>query len=270
MSGSTAARVCGAALLFLAAACSNAPTAPSPVSSGASIGRINLEPPPVPPRIGADLSTTALGATKFVAFGDSITYGTLSSFDGMFLYDGALQAYPNRLELGLSAHHAAQAFSVANEGVPGETARAGEGRLPGVLGTRRPHALLLLEGINDMNGGTSATRAASSVANMVNIARLYNVTVLVATMFQTYESEDPNGVIRLNSTEKIVPFNTELKRLVAGLQNVHVVDLYQAFGSNTAYIGGDGLHPSELGYQRIAQEFELRIEQVFPVRGGIQ
>jgi lysophospholipase L1-like esterase len=104
---------------------------------------------------------------------------------------------------------------------------------------------------------------------MVNMARLYNVTVLVATMPQTYESVSPTGVVRENSYDKIEPFNNELKRLVAGLQNVHVVDLFRAF-DNPAYMGGDGLHPSEAGYQRMAQEFELRIEQIFPVRGGVQ
>ena len=270
MSCSVAARAMGVALLVLAAACSKLPTAPTPVSSGASIGQISLEPPPVPPRLGPSLTTTGLGATSFLAFGDSITFGTLSSFDGMFLYDGGPQSYPRRLEIGLDAHHAPQNFTVVNVGIGGETAQQGEGRLPGVLNTHRPQVLLLLEGINDMNGGTSATRAASSVANMVNQARLYNVTVLVATMFQTFESEDPNGVIRENSHDKIVPFNTELKRLVAGLQNVHVVDLYASFGSNETYIGGDGLHPSEAGYQRIAQTFEQRIEQIFPVRGSVQ
>jgi lysophospholipase L1-like esterase len=157
-----------------------------------------------------------------------------------------------------------------NLGIPGETASQGEGRLPGVLNTRRPQVLMLLEGINDMNSGVTPVRAASSVANMVNMARLYNLTVLVATMPQTYESISPTGVIRENSHDQIVAFNNEIKRLVAGLQNVHVVDLYAAFGSNRSFMGGDGLHPTESGYQRMAQEFELRIEQIFPVRGGVQ
>lgn len=38
----------------------------------------------------------ALGAVRFVAFGDSITYGVLSSFDGMALFDGSSFSYPVR------------------------------------------------------------------------------------------------------------------------------------------------------------------------------
>jgi lysophospholipase L1-like esterase len=260
----------GVALMCLSAACSQLPTAPTSTTGGATIGLVSLEPPPVPPRLGPGLTTSALGATSFVAFGDSITAGTLSSFDGMFLYDVPSHAYSERLRLALNQYHAPQTFTIVNEGVPGETASQGERRIGNVLATRRPQALLLLEGVNDMNGGVTAVRAASSVAQMVNIARLYNVTVLVALMPQTYEVTTPNGVVHENSATQIVPFNSEIRRLTAGLQNVHVVDLHASFGANRSYMGGDGLHPSEAGYQRMAQEFLAAIERVFPVTGGVQ
>jgi lysophospholipase L1-like esterase len=35
-------------------------------------------------------------------------------------------------------------------------------------------------------------------------------------------------------------------------------------------MGGDGLHPSPAGYQRMAQVYHQRISQVFPVRGSLQ
>jgi lysophospholipase L1-like esterase len=90
-------------------------------------------------------------------------------------------------------------------------------------------------------------------------------------MPQTYYSVDPvTGRVRENSTDKIVPFNNEVRRLVSGLQNVYIVDIYSAFGNDRSMMGGDGLHPSTAGYQRMAQVFHQRISQIFPVRGSLQ
>ena len=79
---------------------------------------------------------------------------------------------------------------------------------------------------------------------MVQIARVYNLTVLVANLYPTYPSE-PKGD---NAIDKIVPFNTELRRLVGGLQNVRIVDLYESFGTTAygTYVGLDGEHPRRL------------------------
>lgn len=218
----------------------------------------------------------AIGATRFLAFGDSITAGVQSSFDGMFLFDDLPGSYPSRLLPRLQAAYPAQGFSLFNEGRPGEWASDGERRLRTVLDTRagpsvpvgnRSQALLVLEGINDMNNGVSATRAAASLAQLVQIGRLYNLTVLVATMPQTY-TNTANG--SSNSQDKIVSFNTELIRLVGGLQNVRVVDLYAAFGSNRSLIGGDGLHPTPEGYEVMATRFYDAARAQFPVRGGLQ
>ena len=218
----------------------------------------------------------ALGATRFLAFGDSITAGSLSSFDASFLIADELGSYPRLLREMLNSYNRPGNFAVLNEGVPGETARSGVDRLPAVLARftnplDRPQVVMLLEGINDMNVlNASPTTVATNVLNMVQIARLYNCTVLVATMPQTYESTYPNGEVRSQSADKIVPFNNEVRRMVAGLQNVHIVDVYGAFGSDRSLIGHDGLHPTAAGYQRMAQVFHQRVSEIFPVRGSLQ
>jgi lysophospholipase L1-like esterase len=188
----------------------------------------------------------------------------------MFLYADEPGSYPRRLNAMLDAYNRPAPFSVVNRGVPGESAHQGSGRLPGVLASDRPQVLLLLEGINDMSGGVSPTRTASSVNYMVDVARLYNVTVLVATMPQTYPSVDPQGRARDNAASSIVPFNNEIRHLVGGRQNVYIVDLYAAFGSDRSLMGGDGLHPSPTGYERMAQAFHAAISTIFPVRGSLQ
>ena len=261
------------AALFAAAvtagACSTTPTSPSSSAAAVEVGAATQETPSLPTVI-IPTPNQALGATRFVAFGDSITYGTLSSFDGVFL-SNVPGSYPSVLASWLIQAHAPQSFVVLNEGSPGETARNGIDRLPGVLSTHRPQVLLLLEGINDMNvNDATPAQVASNVQYMVQIARLYNCTVLVATMPQTYPSTYPDGSERTQSAAKIVPFNNEVRRLLAGAQNVHIVDVYTAFGSNRSLMGNDGLHPTAAGYQRMAQEFLQVIRQVFPVRGSLQ
>jgi hypothetical protein len=73
----------------------------------------------------------------------------------MALFDGSSFSYPVHLELGLNTNHGPQRFVVINRGVPAEAVTTeGVRRIPSVLTLDRPHALLLLEGINDLSGDT--------------------------------------------------------------------------------------------------------------------
>lgn len=78
-------------------------------------------------------------------------------------------------------------------------------------------------------------------------------TVLVATMLRTYPSVDPwSGRVRENAWTRIAD------------------NLYAAFGSDLALMGGDGLHPTPAGYQRMAQVFHRDLLNVFRVGGSYQ
>jgi acyl-CoA thioesterase I len=268
-----APRLVGVLWLAAVAACTTTPTSPSPATNGGlTIGTAAQEPTSGPTAIIPNIPSQALGATRFLAFGDSITYGTVSSFDGSFLIHDEVGSYPRLLRSLLDANNIPAPFTVVNAGVPGETARLGVDRLPGVLTTYRPQVVMLLEGINDMNiNNASPTQVATNVQTMVQIARLYNCTVLVATMPQTYSSQYPGeSTPRTQSAEKIVPYNTELRRLLSNQLNVHIVDIYAAFGTDRSLMGNDGLHPTAAGYQRMAQTFHARIRDIFPVRGSLQ
>lgn len=269
--------------LSAAAACSGTPTAPSSVPSSTSGSGVTAQSATQgastnavssPQGLNPGVVAGAVGATRFVAFGDSITRGILSSFDGTVLFDaGPSVSYPFQLQSSLMATHPSQAstFVVENQGVGGETAATGLQRLQSVLNTYHPQALLLLEGINDLNGGFGVNATISRLQTMVEIARLYNVTVIIANMFQTYVTEDPNdGHIRTNAADLIPSFNAGIQQIAQGQQNVFVVDLHHAFGGDRSLVGGDGLHPSETGYARIALWFRATIEQAFAVRGAFQ
>jgi lysophospholipase L1-like esterase len=264
------------AVVVLFGACSQSPTAPTPATGSVVVGSVSQEPTATPAAIIPNVPPV-LGATRFVAFGDSITCGVESLFDSLVTLPcpSGTTGYPERLRNMLGTYAPSQAFFVTKRGVPGEWASDGETRLRTELTelmsnpvfAARPQGLLLLEGINDMNNGASATRAAASLAQLAQIGRLFNLTVLVATMPQTYPNTMSGGT---NSADKIVEFNTEVKRLLNGVQNVRVVDLYAAFGANRALVGGDGLHPTPAGYDRMAQWFHAAVVEQFPVRGSLQ
>jgi lysophospholipase L1-like esterase len=192
------------------------------------------------------------------------------------VYDVPSHSYPVRLQLALDYYHGGaeprRTYSVVNSGRPVETAANGALRIQSVITEFRPQGLLLLEGINDLAGleGSPAAVVAETIASLsriIDVARANNVTVLVATMPQTYDHPvDPN---RDNARHLVVPFNEEVRRF-SGRQNVYVVDLYASFGTNHAYIGGDGLHPTEAGYDRMASTFLSVVESVFAIRGSFQ
>ena len=263
---------CIALLVALTSACTASPTGPTDTSRAPIVATVSQEPPPIPPRVGDLPPPAALGGTRFLAFGDSVTSGTLSGFDGAFLYDAPAHSYPTRVELSLRHIFPLQAdaISVINAGYPGERALEGRQRISSVLTAYNPDAVLLLEGINDMTFGAGALEAAAAVLGVIDVARTHNVTVLVGLMPQTYASVYPNGETRTQAADRIVPFNNELGRLTAGMQNVHIVDLYARFGNNRSLMGADGLHPTAAGYELMAATFVQAIETVFPVRGSLQ
>ena len=39
---------------------------------------------------------------------------------------------------------------------------------------------------------------------------------------------------------------------------------------NRSFVGGDGLHPTEAGYQRMSDWFRATVEQAFAVRSAFQ
>lgn len=280
------ARALVAALSAAVSACSApqaSPTAPSPSLAvgpapqrGAPVPAVSL--PPVP----------ALGATRYLAFGDSITCGVPGAFpqapaDMAFddptcqLQPGSPQ-YPQILRGLLQSASPSQTFTVDNQGRPGEEARFAYSRFASLVAAQRPQVVLLLEGINDLNNGTGVSATVASLQRMVELARVYSATVMVGTMFQTCYSVNPyTGRVRTNSTDLIVPFNTAVRSMVAGRLNVYVVDVYAAFGTNNCgverginFVGEDGLHPSPSGYNAIASAFGAAIRDRLAVRGSFQ
>ncbi len=211
----------------------------------------------------------ALGVTRFVAFGDSITWGATSAWLEGFVFAAANGGYAERVQANLTIFHAPQQFTVFNEGLPGELAVNALTRFRSVLINRRPQAVMLLEGINDLANDISIPQVIGGLRQMLDAAATVGVPVLIATMYQTYAVVSPEGSFRPNGAAMVPAFNTEVRRLAAGRLNVYLVDLEPVMRSRSL-VGNDGIHLEDAGFDVMAAAFMTAIEGAFPVRGSFQ
>ena len=259
---------------LLLAGCSQTPTSPTPAAAVAvAPDGISQSVATSAPALTINLPR-ALGATRVVAFGDSITWGARSSFysapSGVNMYFAAANGgYPERLQAWLTEAHAPQTITMFNEGLPGELVANALPRFQMMLTNRRPHAVLLLEGINDLSNDVSVSRVVDGLRAMLNAAAAAGVPVLLATHYQTYSVTSPEGSYRENGAPYVPAFNVAVRQLAAGRPNVHLVDL-EPFMSDRDLVGNDGIHLEDAGYDVMAERFQAVIEAAFPVRGSFQ
>jgi lysophospholipase L1-like esterase len=204
------------------------------------------------------VSTAALMDNKFIAFGDSITYG---STNGPRMGEG----YPPRLQLLLE-----QLFfypCVVNKGLPGEPTWHALGRIQSVLTHEMALYLLLMEGTNDVSTPTySLDATVFNLEQMVLKAEKYGTFPLVSTIIPRARTRwTPSARTRtLELNEKIIQLTEDLKLML--------VDNYSAFiqfpsedGGHAALICDDDLHPNGSGYQLMAETWHEGIRVIpFP------
>ena len=204
-----------------------------------------------------------LSATKFIAFGDSMTAGEIVSENitagfRVMRIDSA-KSYPSDLLTSLTGRYTAQTndIIVSNFGKQGETAVDGASRLSGALAIGSFQALLLMEGVNDF---PDTSRPLTAMRQMVQTGNSRGLRVFLATL----PPENPFATCFPNHGGNwafVVPYNDGL-RSIAASQNAVLVDVYSAFnGDTTTLVDCDGLHPTAAGYQRIADTFFKAIQQ---------
>jgi lysophospholipase L1-like esterase len=163
-------------------------------------------------------------------------------------------SYPTQLLSQLRARYTSQtsAIQVTNAGRPGEWAEDGVVRLPGVMSSSRPEVVLLLQGSNDVGalGTPGIQRASRAIDTMAREVRNRGARLFLATLPPTR----PTGSVAI-PISSIQSLNALIRTTARG-ENAVLVDVYQALSTDVnRYIGADGLHPTEAGYQRIAETF---------------
>jgi lysophospholipase L1-like esterase len=208
-----------------------------------------------------------LSKTKFLAFGDSVTVGIISTVNPTgappyLLREAPDDAYPSVLRRLLSARYPAQAVTVVNGGKGGEKAVDGVGRASGLIDAERPDAVLVLDGYNDLGIGEAGIAPGIAAVNeIVKTARFRGARVFLATL------TPPNrNATRGLSNSLITAFNDRLRAMARG-ENAVLVDLYEAMASQPdLYNSADGRHPNEAGYRKIAETFFTAIQAELEAR----
>lgn len=209
--------------------------------------------------------------TNFLAFGDSITAGEVTNPTYLLVVRPDL-SYPTDLQKLMTGRYISQTVSVTNCGQPLETADDGVDRLRSVLaggscdstlqtgrrtlGGGAFDALLLLEGINDLNSGDPSSIGVVRNALQTDIRNARSAGVQQVFLSTLTPAFAFGG--------NMVPAMNDQIRALAASEGVVLVDAYAAFGGqSTTLIGVDGLHPTTEGYQALAQTFFAQIQANF-------
>jgi lysophospholipase L1-like esterase len=210
--------------------------------------------------------------TRFLAFGDSITWGTESL---PIPTTAPSFAYPEQLRLRLAARYRFQTVEVINVGWPGEQAQdGGIRRFRGELLQHRPEIVLLMEGTNDLlvAGDIGINRGIEALQFMVQEAKRENVRVLLSTILP----QRMNGfrVPDRNDFAVRVPAFNDRVRALAEAENVPLVDMFKVFEADMSLIGIDDVHPTRRGFEVMAETFFEAIRMHFeappPPVGGLR
>lgn len=211
--------------------------------------------------------TSTLGATSFLAFGDSLTFGIVGQSSlGRFQLVGSPESYPTVLDGLLAASYRFQTITVDNQGLSGERASDGALRLPSVLASSTAEVFLLLHGTNDLDVFRMAgiPQLAADIDSMVQQAQAAGLTVFLANL----PPEDPSVSASSQEIAPLVPVLNQAIASIAATRQVTLVDLFS--GMSLTLIGADGVHPTPEGYQRLADLFFVAITAQLdvPFTGG--
>jgi lysophospholipase L1-like esterase len=217
-----------------------------------------------------------IAVTRFVAFGDSITYGedgtapmtqSLPGFDQMQPAVQVAQPYPSLLQQDLISRYVLQAPTVQPAGKPGE-AVTDPGtflRFTSLMSTGQYDVVLIMEGANDLLETRDAAVEPLVIAGlqrMVRDAKSRAIRPYLATIPPEQDGCCPDRGISWRQ----VPDLNNLIRNLAVQEGVTLVDVYQALVGDVAdSIGFDGLHPTAQGYTKIADTFFATLTQTLGV-----
>jgi lysophospholipase L1-like esterase len=244
-----------------ASGCGDSPSQPT---TNPPITQPPVQDPPQPPPPAAPVPT--LGITKVLAFGDSMTEGTTSAPVTTLLFRldaGLSRSYPFKLQTLAAARYTNQTIQILNAGRAGNEAVNDRGRFSDVIGDAKPQLVLLMEGANDLNApfaageGTNARIATtvSALEDMVRDAGFRGIPVMIATL----PPQRPGGP-KAGAATFLSRFNDAVKTM-AGRKGAAVVDVNAQMALSE--IGQDGLHPTEAGYQHMAEIWLAAIKAAY-------
>jgi PKD repeat protein/lysophospholipase L1-like esterase len=222
------------------------------------------------------LAAPAAAAEKFIAFGDSITYGW---------YDGANPNGTNECieDLGRSPNQCgypgrvvdrlnSQGYnvSVANVGKGGEKTYQALSRIDQVLNQHSDaHVFVLMEGSNDVSTNVSTETTKANLGTLGNRAENRGMHVILATVIPRKPGVpvDPSNVTTAQLNSKIRTLANQRGWPLAETYNhfTGLPNLFQTYYQN--WVGTDPVgHPCNQGFEQLANVFTPVIRSVQPPR----
>jgi lysophospholipase L1-like esterase len=215
-----------------------------------------------------------------LAVGDSLTFGVSNMYvGGVKVPVNVQRPYPRGVKTALEATpQFGQYALVSNAGWPGEwVTQGGFNQSPGAI-TRSarctagqancfyfqspdphdyftPHDVaVLLEGVNDLNNGVAPSSVQRGMGRMVIDAKAKGLQVLLA-LFGPYGIDEQTGQ-QATFPDKVREYNDLLDALA--------VDLSASRERVHANMGPDGLHPTQTGYDEMADTISRKLLAMFP------
>lgn len=202
--------------------------------------------------LGTGSASTPVAGLTYVALGASDAFG-------IGTYDANDDNWPAVLagDLGGPVH-------LINLGIPGATVtEAARAELPAALDAQ-PNVVTVWLAVNDLADGVPLDAYARQLTDLLTQlrtrthARVYTANLPDLTLLPYFAAQDPTAL-----QAQIRVWNARIAAVCAAT-GTHLVDLdaYSAqLAQHPEYIADDGLHPSTLGAQALAQVFAQAIQQ---------
>ncbi len=156
-----------------------------------------------------------------------------------------------------------------NRGISGQISGQMLGRLEADVLDRKPQAIVLLAGTNDLARGVALEAIENNIAMIADLAAARDVTPILASILPVsdYHAErDPRFKRTPDRRPADIVALNQWMRAFAESRGYHYLDYYAATvderGMLKAELAGDGLHPNAEGYKAMAPLAEQAIAAV--------
>lgn len=204
------------------------------------------------------LQSSHLSKSKFIGLGDSITFG---SMNGPYQGNGYL---PRLQELLIEIY---ENPVMSNRGVPGEPTWEALSRVTNVITTDLALYFLLMEGTNDVSTlSYSMNTTAFNLSWIISECIEFGVFPLISTIIPRKRNRWHGAAI-----VRTFELNEKIEQIALDY-NIPLVNNFDAFfyypedqGGYKVLISSDNLHPSNPGYQVMAETWYEKIKDIpFP------